>query len=68
MFDLLISKKPNLNFVDNAGTTILHSLAANNVFKGVKYMVEVQKANVNALRQKGSPLHDAIRMLKSIYW
>jgi ankyrin repeat protein len=62
MFDLLMTKKPNLNLVDNTNTTILHTLASYGVLKGVKYMVEVQKANLNAMdRQKGTPLHSALR-------
>ncbi|WP_448530499.1 ankyrin repeat domain-containing protein [Raineya sp.] len=62
MFDLLMTKKPNLNLVDNTNTTILHTLASYGVLKGVKYMVEVQKANLNAMdRQKGTPLYHATK-------
>jgi ankyrin repeat protein len=61
MFDLLMSKKPNMALVDNVGYTMLHCLALNNVLKGVKYMVEVQKSNLNAIdRQKGTALHHAV--------
>ncbi|GAB4123854.1 MAG: hypothetical protein Fur0027_01660 [Raineya sp.] len=61
MFDLLMTKKPNMAVVDNVGYTLLHCFALNNVLKGAKYMVEVQKVNLNAVdRQKGTALHHAV--------
>ena len=61
MFDLLMTKKPNMALVDNVGYTFLHYLAINNVLKGVKYMVEIQKINLNAVDgQKGTALHHAV--------
>jgi|GEM_PF-2376243 ankyrin len=62
MFDLLMTKKPNMNIVDEVNYTLLHCFAENNVMKGVKYMVEVQKANINAWdSQKGTPLYHATK-------
>jgi ankyrin repeat protein len=61
MFDLLMSKNPKMNIVDNASYTLLHYFAINNVMKGTKYMVEVQKINLNAAdRQGGTALTHAV--------
>lgn len=53
MFDLLMSKNPKMNIVSNNGYTLLHYFAINNVMKGTKYMVEVQKINLNAADSQG---------------
>ena len=46
MFEYLLTIKPQCIHRDPIGFTILHHLASNGVLKGVKYMVEVQKANI----------------------
>lgn len=61
MFEYLISKKPQL--VNRyMGFTILHQLSANGVLKGVKYMIEVYKADINdpANIHKTTPLMSAV--------
>jgi ankyrin repeat protein len=63
IYDLLMTKNPKLDLPLNPVSryTLLHSFAINGLLKGVKYLVEVKKVNIEAQNsQNATPLFHAV--------
>ena len=62
MFDILMSKNPNLNVPNFDKITLLHSYAISNLLEPVKFLVEEKAFDINATdRSGGTPIIYAVQ-------
>lgn len=61
MFDLLMSYKPKLTKTTTDKSNLLHSFANHGVFKGVKYMLDIEGTDINSVdKENGTALYYAV--------